>query len=539
MMKKQTISIVESSYITLVLIFLILTLLKNLDVLSVPVNYQLFAYALPFFALPLLLLPKLAGAGQPRGTLPILLAAFLLAFLVRLFPRVHSSVPLGYDPGFYKYMLELYTSSLPQIPEADLVTWVRDMFPQGLPVLSDVMHLVAGTNSLMLINYLFPLLGALVVFPVFVVARNLFGQRVGMIASLLYAVSYAQFHTFAMFYFNNVLGLLFLLLAIHALEKRNYGMMAFMFAALGIFHYVEFLLFALILVPYFLLHRRVGIVFAALGTALLIAPFWLSRWEIIRDILLPAASIAATNIATGAEASGGTFIDLGTYIKVSLAYLPFAITGAACLVMRRNWNSLLFYFVINFIIAVFKVFFFRRFLIPLDIAMVILAAVGIENTLLNPRATKRVVAVAASILVIVATGTVTAKMANDARPAINDEQMAAIEWIRENTEKDAWVLATNLDGPWLLGWSQRRVIAPGLFQWDVHNEAEWLDFLSTADPEAVPRFLSAYQGTIYVYYARNSGGKFNLDKFGGRYFQKLRDDKAVIYKYLGGGGVSP
>jgi len=34
-----------------------------------------------------------------------LLAAFLFSLSVRLLPQAHSLVPLGYDPGFYKYVL--------------------------------------------------------------------------------------------------------------------------------------------------------------------------------------------------------------------------------------------------------------------------------------------------------------------------------------------------------------------------------------------------------------------------------------------------
>jgi len=534
-MKGEIAKIVKLSYLQLVVIFLILVLLKELNILSLAINYQLFAFVLPLFAIPILVQFKPSEEKSLPAVFFILLAAFIFTFCIRLLPFTRSSVPLGYDPGFYKYTMELYASVLPQIPEAGLAAWVKEMYPQGLFVLSDAMRVVAGTDAIQLISYLFPFLGALLVFVVFVVTRSLFGQRVGVMASVLYAASYTQFATFTMCYFKNVLGLMFLLFSIYALEKKKYGLMALMFAALGIFHRPEFLLFALILIPYFILHRRQGIILAVLGTALLIAPFWLLRWEINWGVLLGTIETAATNIQTGEGLGGGTFFDFNTYTIVSLAYLPFTLMGAIYLAIKRNWISILFYFVISSIIVVFQIFFFKRLIIPLDIVVIILAAVGIDYTLLHKRGVWRVVGIGAGILLLVAIGLPTVTLANNVRPLISEEQLEVVGWIRENAEDDAYVLASSSDAPWVLGWSRRRVIAPGLFEWDVHNKDEWLSFFETKNPEAAREFLDVYDGPIYIYYSTNWGNYLGLEKFQGGYFQKVYDDGAVVYKYSGGG----
>ena len=533
-MRDKIASVVELSYFQLAVIFLILVLLRGLNILSLPINYQLFAAILPMLAIPILLRFKPSYGKRLPAVSFILLAAFLFTFCMRLLPLTRSSVPLGYDPGFYKYTMDIYASALPQIPEAGLATWVKEMYPQGLFVLSDVMHVEVGTDAIQLISYVFPFLGALLVFPVFVVTRSLFGQRAGVMAAVLYAASYTQFTTFAMCYFKNVLGLMFLLFSIYALEKKKYGMMALMFAALGIFHRPEFLLFALILIPYFILHRRQGIILAVLGTAVLITPFWLPRWEINWEVLSGTIETVVTNIQVGEGLGGGTFFGFNTYTMVSLAYVPFALMGAIYLAIKRNWNSILFYFVISSIIVVFQLFFFRRFIIPLDIAVVILAAVGIDNTLLHGRKVWRVVGIAGVILLLVASGLPTVTAASNVRPLISEEQLGAVEWIRENAEDGAYVLATSNDAPWVLGWSGRRVIAPGLFEWDIHSKDEWFSFFETKDPEEAKEFLDVCDGPIYIYYSRNWGNYLGLEKFQGSYFQKVYDDGAVVYKYSGG-----
>jgi hypothetical protein len=533
--KEKIARVVELSFLQLAVIFFILVLLRQLDILSLPINYRLFICVLPLLAIPFLLRFKPSGEKRLPYFWFIVLAVFLFAFFIRLLPLTRSSIPLGYDPGFYKYAMDLYVSALPHIPEAGLAVWVKEMYPQGLFVLSDTMNILSGTDAMDNINYLFPFLGALLVLPVFVVTRNLFGQRAGIIASLLYAISYTQYTTFTMLYFKNVVGLMFLLLAIYALEKERYGLMALMFAALGIFHRPQFLLFALVLVCYFILHRRREIILAVLGTAVLILPFWLPRWEVNWGVLSGVLGTAITNIQTGEGLGGGTFYDIDTYTLVSIAYLPFALMGAIYLIIKRNWNSVLFYFVISSIIVGCQLFFFRRFIIPLDVAAVILAAAGIDYALLHKKQVWRVVGTGAGILLLVSAGLNTMTEVNNVRPLIDEEQLGAVEWISENAEDNAYVLATSNDAPWVLGWSGRRVIAPGLFEWDVHNKDEWINFFSTRSPEVAREFLDVYGGPIYIYYSKNWGNNLGLEKFQGNYFQKVYDNRAVVYKYPGGG----
>ena len=168
--------------------------------------------------------------------------------------------------------------------------------------------------------------------------------------------------------------------------------------------------------------------------------------------------------------------------------------------------------------------------------MVILAASAIDHTLLHRKGAWRVAGIGAGILLLVSTGLPTVTTANDVRPLVNEQQLEAVEWIRENAEDNAYVLATSNDAPWVLGWSGRRVIAPGLFEWDVHNKDEWFSFFSTKSPEVAKEFLDVYDSPIYIYYSKNWGNYLGLEKFQGNYFQKIYDsDGAVVYKYPGGG----
>ena len=520
-MKRIVARVTELSFMPLVILMFTLFLLQELGILSLFTGYELCVYVIPLLAIPGLLRVQSTSDHKFPAVLYLLLATFILTLGIRLFPLTRSSVPLGYDPGFYKYTMDLYYNALPQIPEQELAIWVKEMYPQGLFVLSDVMYVTAGTTAIDNINYVFPFLGAFIVFPLFAVTRTLFGSRVGVIASILYAISYTQYTAFTMLYFKNILGLTFLLLAIYALEKRKDGLVASMFAAMGIFHRPEFLLFTLILIAYFIIHRRRGIVLAAIGTAVLIAPFWIPRWEIYWGV-------ASTTIG------GGTFFGFDTYTLVSLAYLPFAAIGAVYLLVNRGLNSVLFYFAITCIIVVFQLFFFNRFIIMLDIAIIILAALGINCTLLQKMGWQRIAGIAGILLVLALSVLPTVTEMNMVRPRMTEEQLGAIEWIKDNAEDNAYVLATSSDAPWVLGWSERRVLAPGLFEWYLQSKEEWFSFIESEDPEIAKGFLDAYESPVYIYYSRKSGNYLVLEKFESVYFENVYDDGAVVYRYPGG-----
>lgn len=533
--KEKIARIIELSYLQLVIIFLLLALLRELKVLDFPIYYQYFILVLPLFALPHLLSREKSDEIGVRGALIIVLVIFVFALLLRFVPLMKSSVPLGYDPGFYKYTMDFYAGALPRIPEADLASWIKEMYPQGLPLLTDLTHVVAGADAMDIIRYFFPFIGALLAFPVFMVTRNIFGPRAGIIAAVLYAVSYTQFEVFTYFYLKNVLGLLFLLLAIYALDKEKYLLMTLAFAALGIFHRPEFLLFALILVPSFLIKRRRKILYAILGTVILIIPFWITRWEINWGVLSGAMETAMTNIQTGEGLGGGTFLDFETYTRFSIAYIPFALIGGIYLAVKKHWNSVFFFLIISAIIVIARLFFFNRFIIPLDIAVIILAAAGIDYTLFNRKRAWKAVGITAGILLLATALIPTINSVNESEPLITEAQLQAVEWLKENTEENAYVLATTNDAPWVLGWSDRRVIAPGLFEWDQYEKEEWDAFFSTDDPESAKQFLERYDDPVYIYYSVNEDNYLGLEKFEGKYFRIVYNNGAVIYQYREGG----
>lgn len=71
------------------------------------------------------------------------------------------------------------------------------------------------------------------------------------------------------------------------------------------------------------------------------------------------------------------------YINLSLEYLPFAFIGYFVSNNKKKCNILFLWIIINSSIVVFKLVFYNRFIIPLDLLFIKLAAVGLNYIFLN------------------------------------------------------------------------------------------------------------------------------------------------------------
>ncbi|MFH1560398.1 MAG: glycosyltransferase family 39 protein [Chloroflexota bacterium] len=521
-----------SSLIQLCVLFVLLVIAR--EVVHLPGSRGLPAISL---ALPLLWFvaqrDSIDGSRSPFSSASLLLAiAFALALALRMGMTARSDVLLGYDPGMYKYLMDTYIGALPDIAEADLPEWLRQTYPQGLPTLGVVLHLVPGLSPEELMRYLFPLLMASVVFPVYLLAREVFGSRAAVISALLYAVSYTQLSMFSLTYLKNGVALFLLPLALLALHRRSYPLFGLLLGGIAIYHRPTLMVLVICLAFYILTTRQRGMIGGFLVALVVALPMFLFRidvnWELIRGVL----DVSAANLGQQETTGGGTFFDLETYRWVSLAYQPFAIVGAIHLVRRRLWTLPLLLLLVCAGMVLLQIAFFRRHIIPLDLAMVLLAGVGIERVFLSGqgRALLRGGVVAA---LVVGAAMPTLEQYRETAPLLTRGQMDAVQWLASETPANAAVVVTSYDAPWALGWSGRRVIAPGLFQWNLHDNADWQAFLVAGDPQEVIQFLEPYGSPLYVYHSDQQVNYMAYDKFQEPLFRLAYEGEgARIFEYL-------
>jgi hypothetical protein len=153
--------------------------------------------------------------------------------------------------------------------------------------------------------------------------------------------------------------------------------------------------------------------------------------------------------------ASGTFISFLLYQFSTLTYLPFAIFGFFILIKKRNFNILFYLTLITAIIVYFQFFFFNRFIIYLDIFLIILASLGFANLIEN----KKIFGTIVLILMIFSAGFVTLKESYGSKSLITSQELEVINYLN-NTEPDAFVMAISSKyAPFVLGYSNRKTIA--------------------------------------------------------------------------------
>jgi hypothetical protein len=526
--------ILENAFIKLTIISLLLilfTILTDLHLLRI----EIFILILPLLGIPFIRNTYTEREKRKIDTRIIwivLASVVILSFFIRYYPYFWTNVPPGYDPGLYKYGLDTYISSLPNVPEDTLPSWFKEMFPQGIFLLGDMLYMIAGFSSIEIIKIFTPLICGLMVLPVFAVSRHISSQRGAFISVVIYLLSATQYVLFEYSYLKNILGLFLILVAILLLQKEKYINLAIIYAALSIYHRPHFLLLSLVLLFWLLETKDTKIYLTFIIAAVLMLPFWLPRMELGISMLKGLSSVVLSNFSGNANTQGGTFLTFSKYGYLSLPYITFGILGFMHMLLNKRRDPVFYFTLITGVLVIFKIVFFRRYLATLDILLIILAGGYIEKILLEQRKEflryRKII-----ILLILLTGSalVYGQMTEDSR-LISDGHLHDIEWMADNIDPESYILTTSYDAPWVLGWGKHPVIAPGLFHWDIYTQEEWTEFFSISDPLHSTRFFSKYKEEIYIYNSMNITD-IGSDKYSGKEFQLIRENKAKVYRYTG------
>jgi len=500
----------NNTFIILLFVYTILIALSYFNIISkYTLHFEIFAFILAILAIFVLKDNKKIHFNKYLILMPLI---FIL--LVRIIPYINNDIPLGYDTGIYKYIAEAYKENLPTIPDLQLDKWVRTGHEPGLFILTDFLYLLNFNTNQILIYFLI-FLELLLGLVIYITANKFFNKNTAIISLFLYAISITQFKTFEYMYYKNILALIFLLLSFYFLKSKKYIPFVITAAYLAVLHRPSFLIFALAYSVYFLLNLKEWKpnLISSLSIIILAFPFYINRLkEMIIDNLEPLIE---------ANIGAGTFITFFQYQFLILAYLPFAFLGAFYLFKKKNYNILLIWFVINFILVFFKLIFYNRFIIHLDIVMIILASLGMVLLIKNK---KYIGTITISILLLASLFIVVNESIN-AKPLISNVELNIIKDLQK-TENNSYIMSTtSYYSPWILGYSGRKTIAPGLFDYDQWSKEEWIKFYNSTDKKLINSMFSNYTKPLYVYV-----GKYQTDYIKNKPCFEVYKDR--IYRYV-------
>ncbi len=249
--------------------------------------------------------------------------------------------------------------------------------------------------------------------------------------------------------------------------------------------------------------------------------FYLGSFSIaITELVVP---VLGSFVVPGA--SPGTFISFKEYQFSSLFYLPFALMGLFYLFKEKKFNLLFFWALINALIVYFQFFFFNRFIIHLDVVLIILSGKGFSIWFNDKNKIKYLFIILLFLTSLIAINNESFMT----KPLISKAGFELIKSIDYSVEKDARIMSISKEySPWIKGYSERKTIAPGLFDENVWDESKWKIFWSINKVNQTKELMSVYKKDstqIYIF----SGVKiFNNPCF--EVFLEKEENK--LYKYI-------
>lgn len=512
--------IIKNSFWQLLVIYVIIVLLISLNLFwKYSLQMSIFALILAVLGICIISKEKLPKKQNNKNLhIGLLILAIFLIIGFRIIPYLSNSIPLGYDAGIYKYGIESFDSQ-----GFGIADWAKGAFSPGFLYLTKgLMFLFSSQTILTTIFILFNLILGL---SIYFATKEYFNKQTALIALFLYAVSIIQFKVFSYLYYKNIIALSLMLWSLYFLKKDKKIPFIIFGALTGAMHLPTFYIFGLSYI-FFSIKDYKKYKTNIINGLWILGLTAISYIGFFKQAILPLINpVLESFVETGT--APGTFINFFTYQFATLAYLPFAILGFFALAKKRQFNMLFFWTLITAIIVYFQFFFFNRFIIHLDIALIILSALGFSLIIEN----KKKLGIIILIAMLFSAGFVTLNEARNAKPFIEKEELFAIESLN-SIESDAFVMATHsYYSPWVLGYSNRKTIAPGLFDYNKWNIEEWKVFWTTGDLNITKQLLSKYEKPLYLFIGKYQ--KTDIEKLNNNCFDKIIDKGgAKVYKYL-------
>ena len=419
-----------------------------------------------------------------------------------------GEAPLGYDTGIYLRSFALYLSD-PQ---------------EGLRPLALIIQLLnaIGLSQNTILHGFYVAINILVGLGVYMLGRAIFRkQLIAVCAFLIFTISISQFEAYHWMFYRMMVSL-FLLLVTSALILRRSSLaaltggfgLALHPATFLVFAFAYFIYFVAIGVSNFVLHSRQGMrlgYLVAMGLSMLMIALLVNFPEIYTE--LPTLTEHRLQVGSFSPFLSneltGLYLNFTAFRLSVLSYLPFALLGILLMLYENiflNSRNILSHqkifaligLLLSFVLIFLRVIFYQRYLIILDIFIIIFAAYALAHFFEYFSVKKSgqifiAIMVAGFCSIIVFYGATR-------EPWIKPSELQELKQVSLRIEPDALGMATHAYyTPWVYGYLAPETIAPGYFidRWSL---TEWNIFWKTNNDEERVRLLARYdKRPIYIY----------------------------------------
>ncbi len=433
---------------------------------------------------------------------PLMLLFLLLLAVKFLAPLFLFEIPLGYDPGIYRYLFLRHAEGFPPLFLAEMDGWAYE-HPLGLFMFSTVL-LRAGLPVDWLVGWMWNSMAIALVCVLAGVTAKREGKSVGVLVLLAGALSAPYYDGFTAMYWKAYLALLFMILTFHLIHKKSWWAVLPAILTL-ITHNQTGLLFALVIGTWWFIlgikHRKdrrwqratgIGAILV-IFSALLYIPVW-------QEAIGPHLRTLLTS--RGENAPAGSFPPAYFYLKMNGVLLLAGLYGLWRVLQRDRTLSVWSLAVLwSAVFVVFKLFFYLRFFLHLDFFLLPFAAFGIVDLW------KRYAGDAWKLLLIILL-TVQGYFSYQAfamrSTDIDVETFQMVKSVADaGLSDDATVLTLeNKSTTWLRGWlPYHRIAGPGLFDVEWMTYDHWVKFIYGTHEERthiLKTIAGTTKGPIYL-----------------------------------------
>ncbi len=377
----------------------------------------------------------------------LLIIPFFIIIITRIIPYLKYDLPLGFDAGIYKYLIE-HSGVLSGYAE-----------PSGFYTLTQILLIFLKTDFIL--KYILILLEILIGLFVFLNAKKYFNEKAGFFSLLVYSLSVVQFKAFSFLYYKQILALFILLIITYYLEKRFIVITGG--AYLSGVHTPTFLIFIVSYIVFSLKDFKKHFINIVL-IGLLGSGFYLTNLELLKPL---------QNIE---NIGAGNFITITGFLFLSLGYILFSVLGFFTVLKEKKINIIVILAFLTGIVVLLKLFFFNRYIISFDLLLILFSGYGIVKLMEDKK--KSIIIVV--ILLIFSCFSVFNESLS-VKPEISEEKLEEIMNLPEGL-----ILTERKYAPWILAY-KGKVVAPLLFG-DNSTKEEWDLFFNGENEEILIKY---------------------------------------------------
>jgi hypothetical protein len=285
----------------------------------------------------------------------LIVPPLIVLLLTRIIPFLRwPAMPLGADSFTYKRIF---------------VDCLQNPCTEKISIISNTLQFL-GWHTPALLSLFYILINVLIGLALFITVKSYFNKKAAYASLFLFSISITQFLAYWAFYWKLMLAIALTLSALYLLNKKSWLVIP-LAGIISIIHPAALLfLITTILISLIISKDRKYLSLSALGILLLtLATNYQETNGLISDYIQNSSQ---KDLASNTELTG-SFIDLKIYQKLALAYLSFAALGLIKVIKERNVYPLAF-FLSALILSLPVLYFHSRFIIFLDLALIILAA---------------------------------------------------------------------------------------------------------------------------------------------------------------------